>query len=249
VEPPLSDTQPIYVLSHNRSQSPLDWFVECHYLYEKSNLFHGHYEEWRFRRVRKVLSLLEGGLEGKTLLELGGGTGDIGAFFASLGAKVTSLEGRSSNVIFANAKHRNVPNFKSVLFNLEEDFSQFGRFDYLINFGFIEVIKNIQNVLHWSRTLSDKVFVETMVLDTLDPNLVGQWDMDPNHSDHALTGWGSRPSPFYIERVFVESGFKMKRCFDSDLNVQRGASHRYDWEHKDDKKASNENRRFWYFYK
>jgi 2-polyprenyl-3-methyl-5-hydroxy-6-metoxy-1,4-benzoquinol methylase len=62
--------------------------------------------------------------KGKKVLELGCGHGDIGAFFADLGADVLCLGGRIQNINFAKLKHRKVANLKFVQFNLENDFSQ-----------------------------------------------------------------------------------------------------------------------------
>ena len=50
----------------------------------------------------------------KNVLELGGGHGEIGAFFAELGANVLCLDGREQNVNFANLKHRKLNNFKCI---------------------------------------------------------------------------------------------------------------------------------------
>ena len=226
---------------------PLDWFIQSHYLFKSNSLFHRHYDQWRMQKIRKVLEVFPGEFEGLKILELGGGLGDIGAFFASLGAEVLSLEGRRINQRFASIKHRKVPGFKSVICNLEEDFTQFGKFDLILNFGLMEVIRHIDNVMHCCSEMSDRVFVETMVMDSSDPEMILYVKMDPSLDDNPMSGFSSRPSPFMIEKFFEDRGFRTQRLFDSDLNTDYGTSHIYDWTHKNDDEVLDKYRRFWYF--
>lgn len=233
------------LLSDLRLRDPLDWFVSCHHLFMNTNHFHAHYDEWRMRRIRKVMELYEGDFKDKRVLEVGGGMGDIGAFFARLGADVISLENRAMNRHLAQIKFRDLENFKSMACDVEEDFSDLGRFDIIINFGLLEVIKNIDNVMGCCAAMSDHVFVESLVCDSTDPGKVIYREMIEG-MDHPVEGRGARPSPFYVERFFETRGFETHRAFSEDLNSK---GHMYNWEHEDSGKTEDFMRRFWYFTK
>ncbi|NQW23743.1 MAG: methyltransferase domain-containing protein [SAR202 cluster bacterium] len=228
------------------SHGAVDAFIASNYAYFRSGHFHEHYSEWRMRRIRKILQIYEVEFfNGKTILEIGGGHGDIGAFFAELGADVLSLEARDENRTFANLKYRHLTNFKSLKRDVEDDFADLGRFDLIINFGLLEVVSNIDNVMSCCAKLSDDIILETMVCDSTDPTKTLFVDMDPRGIDNPLQGKSARPSPTYIENYFKNQNFSATRYFDSDLNSSGG--HRYDWEHKNDDSVKVGLRRFWRF--
>jgi len=231
-------------MSALRRENPIDWYVMgSHYFFENGH-FHDHYVEWRIRRLRKIMEIFGADFAGKRILEIGGGVGDMGAFFAAMGATVISLEGRLVNQQFAALKYRELSNFQSIVFDAEEDFTHLGRFDLILNLGFLEVITKVDHVLDCCCRMSDHVFVETMVCDSLDPDEVAIVDFIPG-IDHPLHGKGARPSPGYIERFFELHGYATRRAFDSDLNTYM---HVYDWNHED-RGAIDNYRRFWYFSK
>lgn len=225
--------------------NPVNNYINDNYLFYDTGHFHSHYSEWRMKRIRKILEIYGIDWEGKKILELGG-YGDIGAFFAQLGAKVLSLEGRVTNVNFANLKFRNLKNFKSCVCDLEKDFTNYGRFDLIINFGLIEVIKNIDNLLECCIRMSDNIILETIVCDSTDPQKIIFVAYDTKEIDHPISSEGSFPSPFYIEKFFKNHNFSVNRYFDEDLNAKK---HFYDWPHKNDNSVVRGRRRFWDFRK
>lgn len=232
-----------------KNETPLDHLIGLHYLFLNLDLFHRHYDEWLLRRVRKVLELYEGEFKGARILELGGGLGDIGAIFAEMGAEVVSLEARRVNQRFANIKHRNIPGFKSVLGNVEDDFTHLGRFDLVINFGLLEVVKDPAAVLKGCVAVTNRVFVETQVCDSEDPNMVCLADLADTGCDSPLHGKSARPSPAWVEKVFKSVGFKVNRVLDADLNT-RDQQHQYDWvleKSTGPTVVDISHRRFWYF--
>lgn len=227
---------------------PIDKYVVQKHRITTEGHFHSHYIEWRTRRISKVLEFLGIDLSGKRILELGGGHGDIGAFFAALGAEVVSAEGRPFNSHLANLKHRHVQNFKSIVRDIEQDFSDLGKFDIILSFGSLEVIDNIDNYLKCCCQMSNLVIFETYVLDSEDPFATvtgGDFDSKTVSMDHTLSGRITVPSPFYIERVFREHGFTIERYFHSDIN---SGPHCYDWEAGDPREDITK-RRFWRFKK
>lgn len=156
--------------------------------------------------------------------------GHVGGFFAALGADVTSLEGRINNINFANLCYGSKYRFKSIYCDLEKDFSDLGRFDFIINFGLLEVIKNIDLVLSCCVKMSDDIFLETIVCDSLeakvmqvtyDPSDIDQDAHDPSGIDNPMYGTSSYPSPLYIENFFKEKNFIGIPYFHADLNTPK----------------------------
>jgi SAM-dependent methyltransferase len=230
--------------------SPVDQHIFLSSVYNQSGLFHPSYQDWRIKRINKILELY--GIEyfeNKKLLELGSGHGDIGAFFAELGANVLCLDGRMQNVNYAKLKHRKVANFRYMHFNLEQDFSEFGKFDLIINFGLLYHLKNVDEHLKCCFRISDDMVFETVVCDSTDPHKIFFCDENKDIDEEALEGIGSRPSPFYIERIAKENNFEPIRYFSSDLNS--GDQFLYDWDHRNDKRLGDDFklRRFWRFRK
>ena len=235
---------------HNITLSPIEQHVFLSTIYNKAGLFHPFYEDWRIKRINKILEQYGiDYLKNKNILELGSGHGDIGAFFAELGAKVLCLEGRIQNVNFANLKHRKIEKFKCLQFNLENDFSEFGRFDSIINFGLLYHLKNVDVHLNCCFKMSDDILFESVVCDSTDAYKIFFCDENKKVDEESLEGIGSRPSPFYIERIAKENNFDVIRYFSEELNS--GTQFIYNWEHKDNNRLG-ENfklRRFWRFKK
>jgi SAM-dependent methyltransferase len=218
---------------------PIERHVFLHAAFNRAGLFDSSYDEWRITRIDKLLEVF--GIEyfkDLNILELGSGHGDIGAFFAELGAKVLCLDGRTQNVIFANLKHRKVPNFKCLQFNLENDFTEFGHFDLIINFGLLYHLKNPEAHLDWCFKMSDDIFLETVVCDSTDPYKIFYCDENINKDEEALEGIGCRPSPFYVERLANENNFEAIRYFSADLNVRDQFV--YDWVHRNDNRLGED---------
>lgn len=212
---------------------PVGLFLHLHDSVNRTGHGHRSYAEWRYRRIMKILTLCGTDWAGRRIVEIGGGQGDIGAFFAQLGAEVLSLEGRPENVCTANLRYRQYPGFKSVVFDLEKDeVSSLGRFDVAINFGFLEVVTDQATVLAKTADLADAVLLETVVADCQDSVTVpfdycSVTDSDQNFNDHPLnTRAACIPSPSFVEEFFVGRGYGVTRLFDRDLNT---SDHVYDW--------------------
>ncbi len=205
-----------------------------------------NYIDWRVRRIEKVLEIY--GVDwfaGRTIIEVGCGHGDIGAFFADLGAEVLCIDGRARNINHAKLKHRGMPGLTFEVSDLEHDFSSLGRCDLLINFGLIYHLRHVDAHLAACFAVADDIVLETVVCDSLDPHRLMLCPERSDIDEEALNGIGSRPSPFYIERVAQEAGFAVERHFSADLNS--GNFFRYDWVHLDDDAPNDDfaNRRFW----
>ena len=225
---------------------PVDRHVLLSAVGSRAGLFHESYDDWRVARINKILELYGADFfTDARVLELGAGHGDIGAFFADLGAEVVCLDGRVQNVNLARLKHRDVPGIEFRLQDLETDFTGAGRFDLVIDMGLLYHVPNVEEHLGWAFSMSDEIILETSVCDSRDPHLVLLEAEDARVDEEALGGTGSRPSPAFIERVARERGLEVVRCFTADLNT--GPQFRYDWEHRDDGTSPKDMslRRFW----
>lgn len=227
--------------------SPIDSFILSNFRYRVDGHFNPHYKEWRIKRIRKILEIYDlDYFKGKRILEIGGGLGDIGAFFADIGGDVLSLEGRRINRNISNLRFRNIKNFKSIEGDLEADFEHLGRFDLIINFGTIEVVKNLDILMGCCAKLSDDILIETMVCDSTDPSKILFTELTSEGNDNPMSGVSARPSPAYIEKFHSDRGFTVQRYFDSNLNTDK---HCYDWKHLNDDNIIDSRRRFWRFQK
>ena len=221
--------------------------VKKHLAMASITSFSDNYELWRYNRINKLLEIF--GIDffrGKKILELGGGHGDLGAFFADLGSKVTCLEGRIQNCNIAKLKWNHLDTFECHHHDLETDFRKYGTFDLIINTGVLYHIKEIASHLSHCIEMSNSIIMETEVCDSLDDSKVIFVDENQKALTQAVSGTGSRPSPTYIEKFFEEKQFLTQRFFTSDLN---SGPHIYDWEHKNDDSVTSGFRRFWHFKK
>lgn len=228
--------------------SPVERHLAHAALSNPHGLFHRSYDDWRTRRIDKLLELY--GVDyfiGRNILEVGCGHAEIGAFFADLGAHVVAVDGRTKTINYARLRHRNVPRLELQQRDLDGDFGALGRFDLIINFGLLYHLRDVDAHLRRCFAMTDDLVAETVVCDSIDPDVILLREENAEAEEDALGGTGSRPSPFYIERLAIENGFAVERIFSSDLNS--GTQFRYDWQHRTDGAANDDlvNRRFWRF--
>lgn len=230
------------------AQSPIDRHVMLQTAFRTDALYDRSYAHWRTTRINKLLEIY--GVEafaGMKILELGAGLCELGAFFAELGAEVTCLEGRAEQVAFARLKHRNVPNLRIEQADLEEDFSRFGRFDLILNVGLLYHIGDVDRHMANCFAMADDIILETVVCDSFDANKLVRIDGRADVIEESPHGFGTRPSPAYVERLAEENGFSVQRIFTADLNASNG-QFVYDWEAKgNDDLGGFHLRRFWRF--
>ena len=222
-------------------QDPIQNFLYYNFKFNKDGHYGGEYHELRMRRIEKVLEVLGTEHKGKRILDLGGGLGDTGAFFAELGAEVTLADGRLTNLNIAQLRF---PKLICKHINAELPFGHLGKFDVIMCFAFLEVIKDIGNVVKCMKEMTDTIILETTVTDS-DEIKNYEYAM-PARNDSSIIGIGSKPSPAYIEMLFRDWNIdRYKENLDTDNDC-------YSWKPRNDGSSKRDNkhlRRFWVFTK
>jgi len=201
------------------------------------------YVRWNEVRANWLLSKYGSGyFQNKTLVELGAGSGALGQKFSKWGAKVTCVEAREEHIRDGRKLY---PKPRFVLMDLEQKgkLKELGEFDIVVHFGTLYHLRNWERNLRESLQICKKImFLETEVMDSLEDEEL-RVNEHKEFWDQSFSGIGTRPSPFSIERVIKQEGFKAKIQLDSKLNVDE--LHVYDWEHTNNKRWRNGLRRFW----
>jgi len=199
--------------------------------------FMDHYEDWREKRINKLISLVGGKewFKGKTVLELACGYGHVGSELQELGANVTFAEGRLEyhKEIKARAKEGS----EILLIDNDRPWKLDKIFDLVIYWGILYHLENWERDLRTVIDHGSLICFETCCLDPVDPGGVTLFtpavqQYAPVHIikesgfDQAIHGIGSYPPASHIERIITEAGGAYTRYDDADLNSGR---HDYSW--------------------
>jgi hypothetical protein len=185
--------------------------------------FGTHYIPWRESRFKTIVAHYpEGFFEGKTLLELGAGHGDLGAMFAKIGAKVTCAEGRPEHATAGQNRYAGLGmEFKVV--DLENQWP-FEEFDIILNLGLIYHFKVPDFSIIQTCKGAKYSVIEGEICDGASSTALVQ--VKEQGFDQALNGWGCRPTASYVENLFRECGVKYEMLKSDSANA---GLHHYDW--------------------
>lgn len=191
--------------------------------------FDQHYIEWRTTRFKVIVEQLgKEYFNNKTLLELGGGLGDLGNLFSELNCKVTSVDARS---IYTQEGKKKYPHINFFTKNLEEDFSDLGKFDIILHTGLFYHLKNpTKHFEYVMKTINDCLIFETSCTDASDINPYLYQRDKLEGGDGTFSGFGCRPTPNFVEHLFNQYNLSHKIIIDSKLNANM---YIYDWENKE----------------
>jgi hypothetical protein len=210
--------------------------------------FDGHYIPWRKSRIAVTLDYYgDEYFNGKKLLEVGAGWGDVGNEFSKLGAIVTVSDAREEHMYKAKLKH---PNLTCLTIDSENTTWQYPVeiYDMIIHWGTLYHLKNPkENIELFSKHCKEMV-LETIVADSLDPDYIilkneekiwenGAWGS-------AYSGIGCLPGYAYVEKCLTDSGFDWKRM--ENPKRANAAFHYYDWKRENNKKYKSGQRAFWF---
>ena len=188
--------------------------------------FVGYYDSWRHTRIKKIVTLFGGEefFKDKTMLELGCGYGDIGAYFKNIGAIVTLAEGRQEHVDEIKKRHKDIE-----VIQLDQDahWNLNRKFDIIIHMGVLYHLKNWRQDLKCTLNHSDLLVLETEVANRSAIDFEMIISENSKNYDQSLHGEAARASAACIEKELQDLGGECRRYDDIDLNA---AGHTYDWE-------------------
>jgi SAM-dependent methyltransferase len=143
-------------------------------------------------------------LAGKRVLDVGCGVGHLAQFLVELGAHVTCVDARASNVEGLRARY---PGLEAHVLNVEtEALSSIGRFDVVFCYGLLYHLENpVAGVRNMAAVCDDLLLIETLVCDHREPMLV--LVDEPPVNNQAVGHIGCRPSPSFVVMALNRAGF------------------------------------------
>ncbi|MED4585441.1 class I SAM-dependent methyltransferase [Brevibacillus choshinensis] len=144
-------------------------------------------------------------LFGKSVIDVGCGTGRLTEFLIGQGANVFGVDGREDNI---QQMHLFYPDVKAEAVDLEtDDLLNYGPFDIVFCYG---ILYHLSDPLHFIRNAeklcSDMILIETCVTDALEPLCKIEIEDGTNNSQ-SIHHAGSRPSPAYVIFCLKKAGF------------------------------------------
>lgn len=203
--------------------------------------FTNHYIGWTQSRVAGIKKYIpETVFQGKTLLELGAGHGDIGNAFHTMGATVTSSDARKE---YIENISKTYPHLQTLL--IDGDINTIpAKYDIIVHWGLLYHLAEIEDHLEDVAKNCDILLLETEVYDSdEDDSYISTYECG---FDQAFNSRGIRPSQPYVERVLTENGFSFRCIQDPILNSD---FHTYDWKTGMYRTAGMGMRRFWICWK
>ena len=190
----------------------------------------GFYAEARRSRLENLFAHIDvGQLRGKTILELGCGTGEIGEAFVNLGCQVISVDAQPS---YIKALKKKFPGREVHVLDLEQfDPSRFSGIDIVLCFGVLYHIARPETFLGGVAQVADTVFLETVVADS--DQAVCQI-MEESGPGQSFSGKGCRPSPAWIRQVMACHGFAVRDVSDRRANWGGAYPSVFDWTPRND---------------
>ena len=178
------------------------------------------------------------------MYEAGCGTANNGAYFQSLGAKVTSADANPSNLNRALIEH---PELTLITQNHNVDLLP-SSYDIVLHWGVLPYLDSIEAHLADVCAKAKYIILESIVADSSDPTYVIRDVRDPEAYCSLV---GSRPSQQYVEKILTDNGFSFQLAKVAALDC---GSYRYSWDIAETGEFSNVNngelyRRLWICWK
>lgn len=188
-----------------------------------------HYIDWRESRFNFIKEHFGPDFfDGKSVLELGGGNGDLGARFIPLGAEVTSVDAREDHVELGRRLH---PQIRFIHLDLEKGCASLDPADIVLDTGLMYHLPDpLKHLLAVEQIVKDVLILESEVSDSLSPYFNLSVQEERRTFDQSFSGNGCRPSPAFVERILSDLNLDFQRHRSSALNA---GIHIYDWEAKD----------------
>jgi SAM-dependent methyltransferase len=143
-------------------------------------------------------------IDGRTVLDVGGGPGHLAQFFLERGCEVVSSDGRAENIQRA---HELYPGLDARQLDVEDAaaVASLGRFDIVFCFGLLYHLENpILALRNLAAATDDLLLIETMVCDSSKPVVL--LDDETLSWNQGLRGLGCRPSPAWVAMALDRIG-------------------------------------------
>lgn len=192
-------------------------------------MFDASYAEWNHKRAKAIVDYY--GYRfffGKKVLDLGAGQGELGAVFVRLGAEVTCVDARESNI---NEIHKRHPSLHTIKLDLDNEWPfQHHSFDVVISAGLLCHLKHYDKHITNICNAAEHIVLETEVLDSLDPNVELTIYEEKTINDLSFHGQATLVSSNNIQNKLSTLGASFKRL--DDIKINSGL-YRYDWREKE----------------
>ncbi len=163
-------------------------------------------------------------LAGRTVLELGCGTGELGQAFVELGCRVISVDGRAE---YVKTLRQRFPDREAHVADLELlEPARFPNVDIVLCFGLLYHIARPTVFVRRIAGVADTIFLETVVADTDEVTYQVVQETGP---EQAIHGVGCRPSPGWIEAVMAWIGFDARDISGARANWDGPYRSVFDW--------------------
>src|ERR1700722_6913418 len=220
-----------------------NWSRPCLYfgiIRERGKMFNETlYHDFCYKRIKLIIDYYGFNFfHNKTVLDLGGGHGDVGASLYRLGSQVTVVDVRNEHLKLAAKKY---PGIKTQLVDLDKDWP-FGKYDFILDLDLICHLKNFENHLRNACNSTQHIVIETAVCDSTDDKLAVIMPENRDIYDASFNGFSARPTGAFIERILTECGMEFKRFDYTKLGVGKKS---YDWRVAGTNSCDENKRRFW----
>lgn len=205
-------------------------------------MFDGKYLDWNQKRIKGIIDYYGHiFMQGKKVLDLGCGHGDIGGALYRLGATVTALDARQEHLKIVSKKF---PGIKTIKADLDTNWPFSGnQFDLVLDLDTLCHLNDYEAHLRNVCASTTHLVLETAVCDSGDEHKVYHIPENKNAYDLSANGLGCRPSTAAIERVLKQCGFSFKRQDNSRYN---SGNYKYDWYPIQDESTDLNHRRIWF---
>jgi trans-aconitate methyltransferase len=178
------------------------------------------------------------------MLELGCGFGDLGEMFRLIGADITSVDARYTNIEEGKKRH---PYINFICQDLDANFDNLSQFDFVLDTGLLYHLTDHETHIKCLRkVLKDVLILETKCIDTDTDYFLRHTDPDPTKAyDQSFSGFASTSSQSRIEKLLSNAGFDFEIQKTPLLNAD---FYRYDWEISNTYNIGGEYRRLWICY-
>lgn len=166
------------------------------YINEKTAVFDvpGYLEITKARLAHLASMKLH--FSGKSIIDVGCGTGRLTEFLVGQGGNVFGVDGRADNIQQLRIFY---PNIRAEVVDLEtDDLLKYGPFDIVFCYG---ILYHLSDPLHFIskayKVCNDMMLIETCITDALEPVCKIEME-DGNNNSQSIHNAGSRPSPAYV---------------------------------------------------